>query len=758
MVKMFSRIVSAAAVLSILFSCSKAEIAGPGRNENVNGGPSVTGTHRTLEASIDSELSRVSLDGFAVSWAPGDAMGVVCSDGVIHKFTTATGGASNVPFTSEDVIDPEVELMYAVYPWTDTFSYTNTASSRGVRMATRLVQDGTISGVPMYCNHRKEGSWTFTVAMSVLKMNIPAGWNVNNIVVHKESKVDDGNQGLGGSDFYVSFYTTDGGERSACSKGDTYEMTINNGGILSGDIYFFVRHSAASDATPEYILRLEREDGKVGFLRKQFSHTLSGGSLYDFGDVSSKVGTWYDTEELEFVISNGTAVQKVFNPAILNTGGSINVKEARVYDGHDLYLRHSTTGEVLSVNTQSLCTIAKSGMRYGVSGSGMVKFPALSGMALIGVETVFGWAGSTESASAYSNGKGSIANLDGTLLDDAAGTTIGTAIGYSTGVYEHSWDLWGRPGSGFKAAARNTSYAYRSTASACIRAIRLKYVGTQQLRADGIYTDIPAARSDEITFRGSFAPRNHTALSQFSAGFEYKVGGAAEWTSVTSEDVAMVDATTYASFSKTVDIAYAPRTDLVVRAWVKVGEGEKQYGQVRDFTRLTLDPRHHEDIAETDPGLASTAFANGTSTDITLAGGYVFNFTVGDDTPAGKTSGGVYGPSNDRFSFNYVSWDLFLPVVSGKWLAGSSVYVVNSSDNKSRMLRIWGKRSKNVTEDYETYSANSADTHTGATSYTEIVPNYQCFAGEAIKFRHDNSGVNHVIRDFVFLFEGFPSE
>lgn len=651
MVKIFKFVLSAAAVMSAMFACTKAEISEIQENNGKNDSSEEiveVKVPMTIIAGIDEnegESTKLLLDGLKFNWKAGDEIAIIGfsnadgskfdptpytdadhifpSDLVKHKyiFTAGKDGNSNVPFSG--TVDENVTLLYAVYPASalhdDDYiaeSTMNEGVGYGGKIHYKNTTDGNIDGdAILVCNFLKRGKWQFSCPSTIFKINVDEGLGVTDIVLRRDNCEKD--QGIVGKTTFVwyrqfkSDKTSYEGHIEAASSGNEYDLHVTrNGDVISGDVYFVTRPVGKTGVA--HLLKFETNDGKVGFASKTFT-TAPSSKLVNLGDIKADNIPWYDTEviDYQFLDTEGKWIggEKLFGEYV--DGSTNDSPEARVFRGNDHDLALVSNGYTLRLHSNSTTSATDfGGIRLrgdDLMGPVRIGFPAIKGMKLYQADVTYH---TSYKASIVDDNQESISVSCKNAGDTIEKTLGGTPTEAEAKEKTYTYDLLGTPGAGWGGTDFGKMYWLMAAAEAGelrISGIKLHYIGEQVKRADCVKTldgrvfntnlsqeDVNAGETEmrkTITMNGQFVPRNFTDIEEdYEYGFDFKVVDADElWTEavLSNQTVTLNTETGIATFSAD---AAVPNLDFYeFRAKVRVkGDSEWNIGTA-EMATLALD-------------------------------------------------------------------------------------------------------------------------------------------------------------------------
>lgn len=620
MVKSIKMLIGAAAALSALFACTKAEF-----KEEVN--PSAKGKYSIYVSAEDPEM-KVALNDKAFSWHTGDAIAVVdYKTGDYYKFVAQEDGATNVRFETNEIDDPSgMDLWFAVYPYvqSDKLYYPGSSSKNGnyhqLRFEVPTVQTGLLEDAPhrLVCNtNRHSGKYVFQSGVAYWKFTVPAELKATRLVFRHEP-VDStasrflagGSQarithkeGAEGEDLaYMAFSAADGWAKRS------NEIEVYRGGeLISGDIYLVI--CEMNDDGLAFTVRVETSDNKVAFLNLDGSRVMKAGTIQNGGTLNAT--KFYDTEVIECQFpnySNTGGFTNLYDMAAY-LQGSMNIRTA--YQHSHKYLSFVPKANYYAFNlfgTKAIAYSAVAGVRTNsVNSSSLtfLEFPVVKGKRLVKAEVEFGQ-NNTSSDTLAQSGKAGIGNSRGELLKDGANNVIGT---YLTNQYQRhaSWDLYGAPGSMYQATHPDSTYRLMAstTSSMNIFKVRLTYVGEEQERIKSVVNYLPKNYVHKIQFQGRVRATSGFSLSQAKLGFDYKFGNG-DWQTVAAGSY---KAPAFTSPDVPINAYYdQPFLPVAVRAYaLDTTNMKKVYAPIKEYVRILLN-------FQKDHGLTSiTGLAAGAS-------------------------------------------------------------------------------------------------------------------------------------------------
>lgn len=608
MVKRIFKLMCAAAACSALFACTKAELKENSPEKNVE----KKGELVTIYASVEQPAEdKVALNGTAFSWKAGDEIAVIdYVSGQSYKFTARQDGSENVPFDCDDIEDASSKKLYfAVYPYveSDLLYVSAKASDKGtyhnLRFDVPTQQTGLLEDAPhrLLCNaNRHEGKFIFQSGVSYWKFSVPEELNATKLVFRHETNASASSRYLSGG--YQARVTHKEGEEDenlgfmAFSSTDNWFKRSNetviyrDGAVISGDVYLVIGEMNTEGL--DFTVRVEKSNGEVGFMKLENSKKLIASRLYEGGSINPS--KFYKTEVLELDFEN--AGSSPYTSKALDMGvyfqSSLASRIGWQFSHKYVPLVSKSCQYAWTLyNTKAVAFGNLAGIRLNSHKTGSyIDFPIVKGKRLVKAEVEFGRnnpVGGTKADSLCLSGLACIADASSQVLKDSAGNAIGAAL-----TDQHAqfgvWDLYGAPGSKYKATYPDSTYRllFNAAQSADVLKIKLTYIGEEVERVKSIVNYTPKNYVQRVQFQGRVRATSGINLTTSTLGFDYQFGDD-EWKSVAAGDVSKLPAFTSAYVAQ--DSYYGePVLPVALKPYVIV-DGEKVYGPLTTYKRVLLN-------------------------------------------------------------------------------------------------------------------------------------------------------------------------
>lgn len=275
----FLLFVSAAAML-VAVSCAKEEVQNIVEKPVVNEEPTVEKVKWVISASVPQTKTVVESDG-TYKWVNGDAIKVFDAEGeLLGKFTVSNLGepASTADFVED--IDKGKTPKYAVYPYNESASCT---SEGVISTVIPTEQDGTIASAISCATSTDGKNFTFTNAVSVIKLNFKVEDNICGVSVQFKDNVT-GNVSLSGG--------------ATVSNATSKIVSVKGNSAFDGPVYLAI----APAEQKEIVLTFTNLDGQNAMLNASVKNGFAAGNVKSLGTVSGL--TFQNTADLS---TDGTA-------------------------------------------------------------------------------------------------------------------------------------------------------------------------------------------------------------------------------------------------------------------------------------------------------------------------------------------------------------------------------------------------------------------------------------------------------------------
>ncbi|MBR1869501.1 MAG: hypothetical protein IJ799_05480, partial [Bacteroidales bacterium] len=454
---------------------------------------------------------------FKVNWASGDAISVF--DGAANLKYTTTGTTPAAEFTTDGSL-ATASAYYALYPYSAAATLDGSTIKTVIPNYQKGVKDGFDPAAQLMVGKGSSASFAMKNVVALLKVTIPA--DVTAVTIANKAGVP-----IAGN---VSITVGDDGVPTAVTAESSSVILVPSDATFeAGDYYVAVAPGALTGGM--HVTMTKSGSDNLWVADSDNPCILYRSEVMNLGDLAVKT-TEKTMTKLSIVFSNGTAWQSplAYPASFSNSEASAN------YGGSPITatfkpLYYSFQIEMYA--DRGFTQNSTGGLRCCRDEGDYITFPVINGTRLAAVKILAGGGmnDDLDPAPAITDASGKIL-VGGGVYRVKAALTTGKEI------------LWFPVGT-------ETGGTYRMTAQApssrwvAIRQLDLYYEGTPALTFNYISTETPVSNGTTATLKGYAGV--YGDISGLTCGFDYKLDGASDWTTVTCDAPA-------AEFSKEVTL------------------------------------------------------------------------------------------------------------------------------------------------------------------------------------------------------------
>ena len=511
--------------------------------------PAVSANGPKIMVSTEGVTRTTLASDFKVNWASGDAISVF--DGAANLKYTTTGTTPAAEFTTDGSL-ATASAYYALYPYSAAATLDGSTIKTVIPNYQKGVKGGFDPAAQLMVGKGSSASFAMKNVVALFKVTIPA--DVTAVTIANKAGVP-----IAGN---VSITVGDDGVPTAVTAESSSVLLLPDGETFeAGDYYVAVAPGALTGGM--HVTMTKSGSDNLWVADSDNPCTLYRSEVMNLGDLGAKTAEKAMTK-LSIIFSNGSAWQSPFAyPASFSTSESTANYGGSPITATFKPLYYSFQIEMFA--DRGFTQNSTGGLRCCRDEGDYVTFPVINGTRLAAVKAIVG------------------GNIDYPALTDGSGQILVGGDPYRVRIYTGQTVLWTPVGT-------ENGVAYRVTAQTpaepdgthrwfAVRQFDLYYEGTPAPTFNGISTESPIQAGTTATLKGYAAV--YGDISGMTCGFDYKLDGASDWTTVTCDAPA-------AEFSKTITL---PVGEYVYKAWASVG-GVKKYGEekpVSFYTGMSID-------------------------------------------------------------------------------------------------------------------------------------------------------------------------